>query len=526
VSYGLLPVVTGALGSGRLGTVVAAILLPWLARFALRLFTETRGRLVTQTPGGQWRPAFSAGLVLAAMSAFCPLAWVVAAAAAVPGALFLATRRRLGGVLALAVGLAVPIAVLLPWSFRVVGRPSMLLTEAGIVDPSTSTLGNDAWQALFGRLAAAGEAPWWIAAGVVIAAIAAVLRTDRLGAVAAAWTVAASSLVVAVVASQHTVSAAGSSVESAAWLGFPVIAAQAALIVAAAVAADGATAFIQSGLFGWRQPVALVCAVLAMTTPVAGLVWWVAAAPHGELARDDTATLPAYVVDQLKSGSQQRVLVLSGDAQHVSYDVVMDDGFHLGDDSVDPVFGSDALDELVADVVSEGRAVDADRLADFGIGFVMAPAPTDPTLEAALDGLPGLERTSTDPQQVVGWQLGQPTGFARLYDPAARADGQVIDTSSGSGSVDVADGPDGRLLNLAVPSDQDFSASLGGTALASEPSEGGQQFAAGAAAGRLDLGPTGHRWRWLALEALAVVVCAVLAAPAARRRQGIAEVSE
>jgi GT2 family glycosyltransferase len=521
VSYAVLPVVTGAFGSGRLGTVVAAILLPWLARLALPLLVDRR-----ESP---WRSAFGAGLVLAVMTAFCPLAWVIAAVAAAPGAALLVARRRLSGLIGLLVALAVPIAALAPWSGRLIAHPGLLLTEAGAVDVSTGTLGGDAWQTLFGRLAAAGDAPWWIAAGLVVAALAAGLRTDRIGGVAAAWTVAGASLAVAAVASRHTVSASGSTVESAAWLGFAVIVAQAAMICAAALAADGATAFIQSGRFGWRQPAALIVAMLAVATPLAGLVWWVAAAPHGELARVRDTALPAYIVDQLQRDDQQRVLLVRGDTQHVSYDVVMDDGVHLGDDSVDPAYGADGLDDLVADVIAAGGASSADRLADFGIGFVMAPAPADPGLVAAFDGLPGLTKASTDTDQVVGWRLDQSTGFARLHDPADRGDGdsvEVVGSSSGSGSVAVGDGSAGRVLDLAAPSDHQFSASLGGAALAAEPTEGGQRFAVGAASGRLEFGPTGRRWPWLVLQGVVVVVCVVLAAPAARRRQGIAEVVE
>jgi GT2 family glycosyltransferase len=519
LSYGLLPVVSGAVGSGRIGTVTAAILLPWLVRLAMPLFTDP-----ARSP---WRPAVGAGLVLAAMTAFCPLAWAVAAGAAIGGAAVLVARRRLVSLLALAAVFAVPIAVLLPWSFRVIDHPSLVLTEAGAVDPSTRALGGgDAWQALFGRLSAAGDAPWWIAVGVVMAALAAILRTDRRASVAAAWTVAATSLAVAAIASRQTVSAPGSSVESAVWLGFPVIVAQGALIVAAALAADGATGFIQSGRFGWRQPLALTSSIIAIAAPLAGLVWWVGAAPHGELARGHDTTLPAYIVDQLKSGDQERVLVLRGDKEHVSYDVVMDDGIRLGDDSVDPLFGTTALDGLVADVVSEGRASDADRLADYGIGFVMVPAPADAGLVAALDGLPGLSKASTDPDQVVGWKFDQPTGLARLRDPARRGDGAALSTSSGSGSIAIDSSSDGRVLDLAVPADDGFTASLSGGRLASEQTDGGIRFAVGADGGQLEFGPSGQRWRWLAVQMLAIVVCVVLAAPSARRRHGIAEEAE
>jgi GT2 family glycosyltransferase len=517
VSYGLLPVVTGAFASGRVGTVAAAVLLPWLVRLALPLLAGS---------GNPWRPAFGAGLALAATGAFCPIAWAIAAAVAVPGAALLATRRRYAAIAGLVAALVVPIAALLPWSFRVIAHPSLLLTEAGAIDPSTAALGADAWQALFGRLSAAGDAPWWIAVGIVLAAVAAVLRTDRRAAVAAAWTVAAASLAVAAIAAQHTVSTPGSNVESAAWLGFPVIVAQAALIVAGALAADGATEFIQSGRFGWRQPLALVTSVLAIAAPLAGLVWWVGAAPHGELARTTDSTLPAYILDQLRSGDQQRALLLTGDTQHISYDVVMDDGARLGDDSVDSEYGAPALDGIVADAVSEGRASDTARLADFGIGFVMIPAPADPGLVAALDGLPGLTKASTDPSSVVGWQFDQPTGFARLHDPGDPQSGETLSTSSGSGSANVGSGADGRTLDLAAASGKGFAASLDGRRLSPEVTEAGVRFAVGADGGRLEFGPTGHRGWWLALQALVVLVCVVLAAPAARRRQGIAEVSE
>jgi hypothetical protein len=101
-----------------------------------------------------------------------------------------------------------------------------------------------------------------------------------------------------------------------------------------------------------------------------------------------------------------------------------------------------------------------------------------------------------------------------------------VGTSSGSGSTEIAGGSDGRVLDLAVAAGEGFTASLDGDALDSEATAGGTRFAVGSDGGRLEFGPSGHRWRWLGLQALAVAVCVVLAAPAARRRQGIAEVTE
>src|SRR5262245_22980043 len=61
-SYALLPVVTGAVSTGHIGTVVATVLLPWLVRCAVPLWTGT----------AVWRGAFACAAVLAVMAAFCP----------------------------------------------------------------------------------------------------------------------------------------------------------------------------------------------------------------------------------------------------------------------------------------------------------------------------------------------------------------------------------------------------------------------------------------------------------------------
>ena len=56
-TYSLVPVVAGAWGDGRLGVVVAAVLLPWLAHAALGFADPVADR--------RWRAAWRSGLLLA-----------------------------------------------------------------------------------------------------------------------------------------------------------------------------------------------------------------------------------------------------------------------------------------------------------------------------------------------------------------------------------------------------------------------------------------------------------------------------
>lgn len=516
ITYAILPVVTGAMTSGRIGTVVATVLLPWLAVAAWPLLDRARPPT--------WRPAFATALVLAVMAAFAPLSLVMAAALAVLALVWLAFARDGGRLLRVAVAVVVPVVLLMPWSLRLLADPALLLTEAGVIDPATADVSGQAWQLPFGRLAASGQAPWWITAGVLVAAIAALLRSDRRAAVAASWLVIAVGLGTAALAAGEIVSVSG--VEARVWIGLPVIVAQAGAIAAAAIAADGVTSFIQSGTFGWRQPVAAATSLVAIAAPVLGVAWWVAVAPRGDLVRATDDRLPAYIVDGLAGDEQYRVLVLTGTAEQVDYDLVMDDGVRLGDDSVDPVLGSAALDRLIADTLSEGQLDDTRRLAAFGIQYVMLPSPADADLVSALDGLPGMSRASTDPDQVVGWRVGEDTGLVRVVDPALPfgSSAEVVSSSGGVAAGSLDEGAESRLVTVAVPPDTGFDASVGGDPVEQVRSVGTTGFDAGTATGALEVAPPGQRRWWLVGEAVAFLVALVLATPAARRREGIAEV--
>ena len=88
VAYGVLPVVSGSVQQGRLGTVAGTLVLPWLAHSALFLgpaHDQDRRR----------RAAWRTALWLALLTAFVPTAWLLAL---VVGVVALAARapRPLG----------------------------------------------------------------------------------------------------------------------------------------------------------------------------------------------------------------------------------------------------------------------------------------------------------------------------------------------------------------------------------------------------------------------------------------------
>jgi GT2 family glycosyltransferase len=393
-TYALLPVVTGCTSAGRVGTVVATILLPWLVLPTAALF---------RSPGWPWRPTFGVALVLALLCSFTPVAGVLTGVLLVAVAPWLVVRHRATVAICGLVALMSAGALLLPWSLRLVTSPSLLFSEAGRNGPSAGTWGPPGWQVAFGRLGVPDQAPWLLTAGVTVAALLALLRADSRARVAAAWAVGAVALAVVAVLSRQHVQAAGATVTGSVWLGFPMTIAQAAAVVAAGLGADGVSRRISAGSFGWRQPVALAAALIGASAPVGGLLWWAVTAPHGELHRDAAVQLPAYMADALSADGGPRALVITGTARRVSYDVLAGDGVRLGDDSVLPSLPPSMTTTVRALLAPAGSASVAGLRAR-GVGYVVSPRPVDPAVVARMDATPDLTRASTA-EAMSGWQV-------------------------------------------------------------------------------------------------------------------------
>lgn len=525
VSYALLPALTGVISSGHLGTTVAVMALPWLVRVAIPMGSDLR------TTG--WRAVFASGLVLALIVAFAPVAWPMAAVAAVAAVVGLAVSRGRSPLLLLRpiVTVLLPLGLLLPWSLRLLATPTLFLTEAGRVDPTTASVSEHVAALPWGRIAAAGDAPWWLSSGLVLAALVALLRRDSRPEVLIAWAVVLLGLATTLVLGGSFVTVPGTGDEAFVWAGLPVVVSQAAAVVAAGLAADGASRVIQSGTFGWRQPVAAVTTFVAVVGPVLGLGWWVATAPEGSLYRSQAVPLPAYLVEAMRADAQQRILVISAVTRPAqgtdtaptfsdTYTVYAGDGYRLGDDSVTPG-PSDALTGLVTDLVSEPTPEDVTGLADLGIAYVVMPAPYDTDQVARLDGLPGLSRASTNPRQLAGWQVNLPTGLVRVEagdGPASEVAAGAIVLPSDNGSVDtrLEAGPD-RVLRIATDATEGFSVTVDGSKLAAVDVSTGAGFSTGSLSGPIVVNPGGHRTWWLLAQLLAILVVLVLAGPTIQR---------
>lgn len=254
---------------------------------------------------GSWRATWAYALLLTVTTAFTPIVWPIAL---VLGIALLAVRR--GDITAYGLrflaGLGTPLLILAPWSLTLL--PFGFFKEAGLPygKGSASALG-----LLGASPGGSGTLGGLLLIGIVLAGLAALLRTERRLAVLTAWAIALVALVFAALSN------------SSAWAGPATLVYGIALLAAAVLGADGARSRVAEQSFGWRQPVAALIAFAAVAGPLLAAAGWMIRGADGPLERRDPTQVPAFVAEESDTQDQARTLVMDSDsAARVSYTLV------------------------------------------------------------------------------------------------------------------------------------------------------------------------------------------------------------
>lgn len=521
VTYALLPAVTGAVGAGRLGTCVVAVLLPPLARSGARLLGA--GRSPT------WRRAWGTGLLLAVVAAFVPAVWLVAAVLAVVGGVLV------GGVAArlrLLVAVLVPAALLGPWLLRLVREPGMFLLEPGLNGPTDPALTGRALLLLHPGGPGATPLVWMVP--LLLAAVVALLRRDRWRVVLPAWLTALVALVLGLLQLRAQVLVPGVVLPVQPWPGPATLIAGGALLLAIAVAADELRRRFTTWSFGWRQPAVLLLAVAALVAPVGSALAW-GAGVDGPLNRGDAEVVPAFVAADLAAPARPRVLVVALAGDHVQYELLNSATPLLGERDMAAVPAA-AISRAVGALVAGVGGSEVDELGAWAVKYVVlqGDGARDQRVARRLDGQSGLRRVAGDSATAL-WRVApvvprvQAVPAAPVGGPGTVAVGSGLPVRPGAGLVvDAAVPPaarPGRLV-LAQTPDSGWVARDGGpdgTALpvlpANEATAGGRwQGELAASTSHVVLShqdPARSRALWIQLIVLGIVL--VLALPARRR---------
>ncbi|MFC4910475.1 glycosyltransferase [Actinomadura gamaensis] len=499
-TYALLPAATGAIADGRLGTSVVIVLAPLIGLLAHRAVTDA----VDARSSG--RAAWGTALLLTVATAFVPLVWplVVMAAAMVTAPRGLPVERGARNML---IVVAVPPLLLGPWTLGLLLHPSRFLLEAGTLPigraPATPT-------ELLG-LAPGGPAVPWVAAGLGLVALLALLVRARRALVLTGWGLVGLGLVAAVLLSALT--AASGPDRAPYWPGVPLLFAGAGAVVAASVALRrAALALMSTGRLA-RVGGALLLGV-ACTTPVLAACVWVADGAGGPLSRFDPDTIPIFLHD----ATGARTVVLRNEPSgRVDYTVLRGAAPALADTSVpDDASARSRLDALVSGLAGGTDTDEAPGFSALGVRYVLVRHPGNDPLTPVLDAAPELNRLSRT-ADFATWEVRAPAGRLTLQD------GQTVKvlpggTRAARTSVRIPPGTGPRTLTVAEPDDGGWRATLDGRSLKGHPANGWSRA--------YEVPPSGgtfavsHSMRtrhiWVGLQGAAVLVVLFLALPGAR----------
>ncbi len=418
VAYALVPVLSGAVQQGRLGTVAAAILLPVAATSALGMASadpERRER-------ARWRTAIGVGLLVA----FVPVALALVLLLLALAPYLLGTKAgpgagpEVGPTVGHKVGwsvdwrrvLMIPVVALLlvlPWAIGTLSVPGAWLLEAGRAD--VLQLRPTWWELLLGRSGGPGSAPWWMALGLPVAALAALVRPDTRHRVARAWVVVAAAALVLLGVSFAQVELPGVVGAVRPWLGFPLLVVQAGLVVAAGIGAAGVVRVASEASFGWRQVVGALAALGAIAAPVLGGAWWFTSGETGPLNRGAAASLPTYMTELSATTNSNAVLVLRGGSRgtDVRYRVLREDTLRVGDDGVLALTPERTdLTTALGSLLAGSDPGVSQELSSFGIAYVYAPPRVSAAVAGAFDAADGFTGASAPAPDSRAWRLEGP----------------------------------------------------------------------------------------------------------------------
>lgn len=406
-AYALLPAMTGAVSSGRIGTTILAIALPFALRSLVRI----------SSPRGTYRRAAGTALLLAIVMSVAPGVWAMLLVGVALGAVWLVRRPDGPGtavLVRLAIALLAPVVLLLPWSWYVLLHPSLLLLEPGlnsgpITDPNLTP-----WALLLLHPGGPGMTPVWLSAGLVAAGLLALLRRDRLSITGGFAVLGALALLFGLLQVVLLVTPPGVTEPVRPWPGQATLVLGLALIAMAAVAVHGLRDRFIGTNFSLSQPVALVLALAAVLAPVLTSIWFVGGLPS-VVRKASVSPLPAFVAADAASAQAPRTLVVSAaDVDRVDYNLLNGIGLQLGDAETGPPAEQwQALDPYVAALVSGRGGDEVAALAGYGVRYVLLAPGSTSDLIPVLDSEPGLRRLSSAGGEVL-WRVAGVTTRARV----------------------------------------------------------------------------------------------------------------
>ena len=374
VSYALAVVATGAVAQGRIGTVVALVVLP--------IVVNTAGQLVDQ-PGKQL--GLRLGIWISIGAVFAP---VVLPMCLVGLVLLLVLEGRpvlRDGIIAV----LVPVALLGPWLVQRAGHPFRTWWEAGLPVPGDVSV----LELALGRAGGPGAAPAWLGIGLLVLAVLALVPRRSRVYVQVCWVVALIGLTFAVLGTAVTYSTASGPAAITPWVGVPVVVWVAGLLTAVMFAAPEVP--------GLPKQAVAVLATVALVLPVGTGAWWLLRGVDDPLVKSRPTVVPAFLAER----PGDTAVITGSVAEGVDVRVVADEGPFLGQEALTPDPERSAqTTTAVSRLLARASASDIRSLEAVGVDAIYAPR-ADPEVARRIDSAPLLEPAGSERPDSRVWTL-------------------------------------------------------------------------------------------------------------------------
>lgn len=400
LAYAFLVVGCGALGQGRIGSLIGLVFAPVVVNASISLVQRSSLRR-------GWQEGLRVGLWLSVLTAFVPIGYVLTVAALL---IAVGVRGRSKEWFSLALAVVVPFVLLGAWMWTRALRPGTWWWEAGSPDAGFGSIDPAVWELALGQAGGPGSAPVWIGAGLLLAGVAALPSTRRREPVLVAWLIGLVCLAFAVTGAGTTFEVSATGGTAPAWVGFATTCWIAALGAAGAVALDGVS--VTSGAVNRTARTLLVAAALVGPAVAAG--WWFLNADDEAISRGPASDLPAYLVAEAAEPPHGSVAIVEGAADEgLTYVVHADDGTRLGDEAILPNSDDNpAFASMLSALASDPTEEDVATLADRGVAAIYAPPPVDESVATALDAAPDLAPSGGSEPGSRVWTVERSVGSA------------------------------------------------------------------------------------------------------------------
>ncbi len=519
LAWAFSAVATTAVGGGRLGPALAAVLLPAAAAGIARAASRR----------GAATAAFAGALAATLVVALVPLLLPVLALAAVVLLLFGRGAARWRAL----PFLVVPAVLLGPWLLAALRDPVLLLGGPGATQWGSP--GARPWELALLHPGGPGGYPVLLSVPLVAAAALGLLRAGRG---AAQWSLAGLAVVGlagAVAAPQVLIgrvpegqAAAGAPITV--WSGAPLLVYALAVVVLALMAAAGLARTRTAGGWAAVARIPVVAAVTAAVLAGAGSVAWLGL---GTQLRTWTDPRPAVAIDQAEGPLANRMVVVTPGTDRYTYSIAGREvtdvarGVPAAPLLVEPLLARSISHALSPSGASSERP--AEGLAALGVGFVGLHTATNSPEVATLDATAGLSRLGSR-EGVILWRvLPESEGVSgpprvRVVSAAATANGSGVPVpvfgEHATTGVALTPGPD-RTVVVAEPAGWADHAVVraNGVPISATSGTGRPTYAIPDDATRLSISVPPTNPRWSIIQGILAVTAVFLALPLGRRRR-------